>query len=340
VRAVVADAFGDVGAVRVADVPRPEVGARDVLIRVAYAGVNPSDWKELAGGLADSQGRSLVVPSRHYTFPMITGRDASGVVAAVGAEVTDLDIGQPVVTLSDGPAAWGTFAEFVRVRCDRVAPIPPTLSLREGAAFPVAATTAWQALGTLTAGAVRPGPHVLVHGGSGGVGTFAVQLACLSGASVAATARHANAAYVRSLGAELVVDYQAGPLQPAVRAWRPDGVEVVVDTVGGPSAVDLIDLIRPGGRLVSVATITDDDDGDELHMAAAARGVAHDVLIVTSKGARAQLSALADLLAAGRLRLPKLQVFELDGAAEALRTSRAGRVVGKLVLRVGDAERS
>lgn len=337
-RAAVVDAFGDVATVRLADLPQPEIGPRDVLIEVAHAGINPSDWKEIQGGLADADGRSLVVPQRHYSFPLVTGRDAAGVVVARGADVLDLEIGQPVITLSDGPAVPGTFAEYVRVRSDRVAPVPPTVDLRTAAALPVAGTTAWQALHPQRGAALGAGTSVVVHGGSGGVGTFAIQLAHQDGASVAATARRRNADYVGSLGAELVVDYEADDLRDAVAAWRPDGVDMVVDVVGAGQGSGLIDLLRPGGCLVSVATMTDDGDLRDRERAAAEAGVEHVLLVVSSRGARAQLIDLADRLETGALRVTALRSFAFADVAEALRTSRDDRPAGKLVLDVRPPE--
>lgn len=334
-RAAVVDAFGDVDTVRLAHLPTPEVGPRDVLIQVACAGINPSDWKEIQGGLADPDGRSLVVPGRQYRFPLVTGRDAAGVVVARGSDVLDLAIGQPVITASDGPAVPGTFAEYVRVRADRVAPVPAGLDLRLAAALPVAGTTAWQALHPGGRDVIRSGSAVLVHGAAGGVGTFAVQLARQDGAAVAGTARRRNADYVRSLGADLVVDYQTDDLRAAIRAWRLDGVDVVVDVVGARQGAELVDVIRPGGLLVSVATVTDDDDTGERDRAAAAAGVEHVVLVVTSRGARTQLGELAARLDAGTLRLPALRCFGFADVAEALRLSRDDRPPGKLILQVG-----
>jgi NADPH:quinone reductase len=304
-KAATFSAFGDVDQIRLSDVAVPVPGPRDVLIQVAYAGVNPSDWKEVSGALADGQGQSLIVPGRRYHFPMITGCDASGVITAIGAEVNGFQVGDRVVTLSDGPAKWGTFAEHAAVRADHVAKMPASLDFAAAAAYPVAATTAWQALFAKDKGALQRGDSALIHGAAGGVGTFALQFCRIRVVSTAAACRAANAEYVRTLGAEIAIDYERGDIPSSVRAWRPRGVDVLLDAVGGESIADPCSLIRSGGRLVNIATITHDGDVQRQRAEAAARGVERIPAVGTSRGCQDQLNRFAHWFDSGELTRPR-----------------------------------
>jgi NADPH:quinone reductase-like Zn-dependent oxidoreductase len=338
VRAAAAGRFGDLTEVRLVNVAKPTLRAREVLIQVAYAGVNPSDWKEVVGALADSDGMSLIVPGRRYEFPMVTGRDAAGIVAEVGAEVADVRVGDRVVTASDGPGKSGTFAEYVAVRSDRVAPMPSRLDFAGAAAYPVAALTAWQAMLSDDKGRLEKGNSVLIHGAAGGVGSYAVQFARLVGLPVAATCRAANADYVRSLGADHIIDYQTDDIESSLLSWRPGGVDALIDAVGVGSLADPCALIRPGGRWVSVATMTADGDIEAERDAAAERHVEKVFAVVTSRGSRDLLKQFAEWFDRGELQVPELTTFDLSEAAKALEVSRSGRVRGKMVLRVANLD--
>lgn len=202
------------------EIATPEPAPGEVRIRVAYAGVNPADWKNRQGMLA---------AFRPYVFPYVLGFDAAGVVDALGEGVTGFAVGDRVFTPTNhGQGAQGSYAELVVANVDRVAPIPDAMDFRSAAALPVAALTAWQAL--QHNGGVQPGQQVLVHGGSGGLGGFAVQFAKAAGAQVAATCSTANVAYLAGLGADLVIDYVSDDVTATLKEWAPEGLDLVVNT--------------------------------------------------------------------------------------------------------------
>jgi NADPH2:quinone reductase len=318
--------FGDAGAFQLIPLPVPTPGPGEVLIRVAYAGVNPADWKDREGYF-----------SQFYDvqFPHIVGFDASGTIAAIGEGVTGFAPGDRVLTVSaHGQGGQGSYAEYLPVPADRVATIPDELSLEQAAVLPVAALTAWQALHDKGRGHLQPGQAVLINGGAGGVGTFAVQFARLCGARVAATCSAANADYVRGLGAELVIDYRRGRLPEAIAGWATGGVDLLVDAVGPDSLPEVSRLVRPGGRLVSIATLNRDGDIEALTAAAAAHGIHRIFAVMDDENSGPRLSAIAAQVARGELQLPPIETFALAEVATAHRMIETGHVRGKLALRV------
>ncbi len=326
-RASVIDGFGGPEQLHLAEVPTPKAGAGEVLVRVAYAGVNPADWKCREGWLA------LFFT---YEFPFIVGFDAAGVVAALGEGVTGLSLGDRVVTASNqGRGAWGSYAQFVASDAERVARLPESVSFVDAAALPTAGMTAWEAV--FDVAATQAGQRVLVNGGAGGTGSFAIQLARLAGARVAATCSPANAEYVWSLGAERAIDYRGESVAAAVRRWAPEGVDLVVDTVGQGSLLESVDLVRRGGVVAPIATlIANEPQADRAR--AAANGVRVVPTMSSFPNQPRQLRALVAAMAAGKIRAPALEILALEQAAEAHRRVQAGHVRGKLLLRVaGDA---
>lgn len=335
-RAVALHAFGGPEILAVHELPLPALGHRDVLIRVAYAGVNPADWKECEGALATADGSSAIVPSRRYQFPVVPGLDASGVIAATGPEVNGYAVGDRVVTVSDGPAKWGTYAEYVAVRSDHIAPMPAVLDFAGAAAYPVAGMTGWQALFDADKGRLADGDSVLIHGAAGGVGSYAVQCARARGVRVAATCRTSNVDYVCSLGAECVIDYMTQDIVAELRAWAPGGVDAIVDAVSMGTLRDPFSLLKPGGRWVSIATMTGDGDIEADQRAAAACGFEKIFAVVGSRRCRQQLDEIGALIATGAVGTPPLTLFDLDEAGAAHRLMKTGHVRGKIVLRVAD----
>ena len=195
-KAMIIEQTGGPEVLKYAEMPTPEPAAGEVLVKIAYAGVNPADWKNRQG---------MLEQYRPYYFPYIVGFDAAGVVAAVGEGVTEFSPGDRVVTPTNhGQGGQGSYAEYAVANVDRVARIPDTLSFKQAAALPVAALTAWQAL--FVRGDIQPGQKVMIHGGSGGLGGFAVQFARLKGAQVAASCSTANVDYLQTLGVERVID--------------------------------------------------------------------------------------------------------------------------------------
>jgi NADPH:quinone reductase len=321
-QAIVFDRFGAADVLRLAmlAIPRPAPG--EVLIAVAYAAVNPADWKTREGWL-----------SRYFTyeFPFVPGFDVAGRVAAVGDGVTGLTPGDRVVAVSNqGLGQSGAYAEYVIAAAERVVALPDHVTLADAATLPTAGMTAWAAV--IDSNAVAAGGQVLVHGGAGGTGGFAIQLARRAGAKVAATCSPGNSDYVRRLGAEYAID-RHGDIAAQLCAWAPDGVDLVVDTVGQGSLPEAVSLTRPGGTVAPIATLIADEPPHDAALAAA-RGVR--ILPVSSTFADQgrQLRGLVAALAAGQISAPAVTMLPLAEAAAAHRQVEAGRVRGKLLLEV------
>jgi len=325
-QAIVIDRFGGPEELRLAEVPTPEPGPGQVLVRVAYAGINPADWKDREG---------LVAGFYEASFPHILGFDAAGTVAAVGPGVDDFAPGDRVFTTSDhGDGVAGSYAEYLLVSAPRLAKVPPQVDLAPAAATPVAALTAWQALFAPERGDLQAGQRVLIHGGSGGVGSFAVQFAAHRGAHVAATCGAANLDYVRELGTECALDYRDDGYLNALRAWAPDGLDLIVDAVGGDTLPGKLELLRPGGRLVSIATLVADGDIAAETAEAEALGVRKIFAIMDSREAGRELEEIGQLLAAGAVRPPPIEVYPMAEVRDAHERIQSGHVRGKLVLEI------
>ena len=298
--------FGGPEVLRVEDVPRPDVGPHDVLIRVIAASFNPIDAKVRDGSMKQAIARPL---------PIVLGWDAAGIVEEVGADVTGFARGDAVFTYPEFRRG-GTYAEFVAVDHTQVAKKPQTVSFADAAALPMTAQAAWMAI--VTTAAVSQGQRVLIHGGAGGLGTIAVQLAHARGAEVIATASATDLPLVTGLGADQAIDYRTTRFQDVVR-----DVDVVLDTLGGQTQDDSWAVLKPGGILVATAQPPSAER-------AQAAGVRAQFIFTPPSGAvLAQIAALVD---AGSLR-PVIGL-ELDLARAAVAHTPAGRRAGKTVLHV------
>jgi NADPH:quinone reductase-like Zn-dependent oxidoreductase len=280
----------------------------ELLIRVAAAGVNPVDWKARAGHLKDWLQHQL---------PLIPGWDVSGTVEAAGNGVSDFKRGDEVFGMLD-LTRNGAYAEYAVARAVDMARKPASVSHVDAASLPIAALTAWQAL--FDVARLAPGQTVLIHGAAGGVGHFAVQFAKLKGARVIGTASSRNTGFVRELGAEQVIDYQTTRFEKAVR-----GVDVVLDTIGGDTQQRSWQVLKKGGILV--ATL-----GIDTPQAARDFGVRSEGMFVHSDAG--QLSQIAAMIEAKKLRPYISSTPALADAAKAHEQSEAGHVRGKIVLQV------
>jgi NADPH:quinone reductase-like Zn-dependent oxidoreductase len=253
----------------------------------------------------------------HDRTPTIPSHEVSGVVEELGHGVTHVVVGEEVYGLvpfdHDGAAA-----DYVAVRARDLAPKPVTLDHSRTAALPLSALTAWQAF--TEQAHVLSGNHVLVHGGAGGVGAFAVQIAKALGARVTATASAGDIEYVRSLGADVVIDYKATPFEEVV-----SDVDVVLDPIGGRTAEASLGVLNDGGSLISLA-------GPPAVRLPEGRDLSARFFIVEPE--RSQLIELARLVDDGRLRVEVAEVFPLEDAAAAYEYGRTGRRRGKVVLQV------
>jgi NADPH:quinone reductase-like Zn-dependent oxidoreductase len=321
------EGFGSPTQAKPGELPKPETRPDDLLVHVSAAGVNPVDWKEMAGYLAQVYGE--------YSGGWAPGFDACGTVAEVGSNVSGFSVGERVVLLSDRrDGQSGTLAEYVRVPARLAAEAPAKASDAEVAAIPTAGLTAYQGLFRPDVGTLKAGQSVLVIGGSGGVGGFAVAYAHAVGAKTAATARDVNLDYVRSLGADLAIDYKNEDVAGAVRRWMPDGVDCILDSGSSGNQPGLLDMIKPGGRLVIVATYVNDADIEKLTEQAKSRGIAVHYLIMDLATLQQDLAATAKLIDDGKMKLPETTIYPLERGAEALAAIQAGGVRGKLIVSI------
>lgn len=315
-KAILFTHYGDLDVLKYGEMPDPHPGPGEVRIHVRAAGVNPVDFKIRKGYLKERMPNQL---------PIIPGWDAAGVIDMVGKGVSSLAKGDEVYAYCRKPVIqFGTYAEYVVVPETFVALKPKKASFEEAASIPLAALTAWQSL--FDAAGLKAGQSVLIHAGAGGVGGFAIQLAKNAGARVIATGSAKNHAYIRSLGADHVIDYTVGDFRTAVKSLYPDGVDVVYDTVGGEVQVRSGDVIRPGGTIVSILAYDDEE-------ALKRRGIQTKYVFVSPN--RDQLRALAGLYDEGKLTTHLAKVYPLSHAAEAHRQIETSHTAGKLVLTVG-----
>lgn len=330
-RAMVFDSYGDPEVMCLRDVPVPEPQEGEVLIRVAYAGVNPADSKTRAGHVARRGYRD-------YALPFVTGRDASGVIERTGANVAEFKEGDRVITWSSSDGkTWGSYAEFVRVPAKNVSPMPRSLDFAQAATIPIAALTAFQSLFHAEKGGLTPGQRVLINGAAGGVGSFAVQFAKSGGVLAAATCGTQNVAYVKSLGADCVIDYKAEDVCQAVCDWSSfEGVDVVLDAVGAATLPQALDMLRPGGRLINILTVTADGDIESDKKEAERRGFRKILSVIDLERARQSIAEITRLIDGGLVHVPPINVLALEDAARAHRMIDTGHVRGKLLLKVAE----
>lgn len=304
--------FGGPDQLRPRAMPRPQPAGGEVLIRVVSAGVNPVDCLIRSGALRDH------VPA---SFPLIPGWDVAGVVEELGDGAGRFRKGDRVWACARKPAAqWGTYAEYVAVAEEAVARMPAKLLFEEAAAVPLAALAAHQCL---FAGQATPLETVLVHASAGGVGHFAVQLAKLHGARVLGTASGANQPFLLNLGAEAAIDYASEDLREAVLRRCPGGVDLVIDLIGADTLARSYEVVKRGGRLVSLA---DEPDPD----VAADGGITAHSRFVEPSGEL--LDEIARLFDRQQLSVHVQKIYPLAKAAEAHRVVEEGHVKGKLVL--------
>lgn len=307
-KAAYIEAYGPLEqAVRVGERPAPQAGDSDVLIEVRAAGINPIDWK-----IAEGHAKAWIP----LALPAVLGNEASGVVKAAGSRVTRFKPGDEVYVRVDGARA-GAYAELLATDEKFVALKPRGVDFAAAAAVPLAGLTAWQILTEQMK--LQRGQTVLVHAGSGGVGSFAIQFAKHMGARVVTTAGPQGVELARSLGADAVVDYTTQRFEDAAK-----DVDAVFDTIGGETQARSLKVLKRGGVLASIvgAAVKPED--------AAAAGVQLKAVLMRPDGA--QLDEIARLIDAGAVKPVVERTFPLGEAKQALMTSRAGRAKGKLVL--------
>jgi len=331
-KAFIIDRYGKKEVGRIGEMPDPEVRDDDVLIRIHAASINPLDTKTRSGEF------KLILP---YRLPLILGNDMAGTVVRVGARVRNFKPGDEVYARPDDDRI-GTFAEFIAVKESSLALKPANLSMVEAASVPLAALTAWQVL--VETAKLKKGQKVLIHAGSGGVGTIAIQLAKHLGAFVATTTSTANIGWVKALGADVVIDYKQQDFATVLR-----GYDVVLNSLGTNELNKSLQVLKPGGHLISIS-------GPPTPTFAVARGLAwplQQVLRLLSFGIRkkakkiggeytfvfmradgAQLREITSLIESGAIRPVVDKVFPFQDTHRALAYVDSGRAKGKVVVQV------
>lgn len=331
-KAFLIDRYGKQETGRIGDMPEPDLRDDDVLIQVRAASINPLDSKIKSGEF------KLILP---YRFPLILGNDVSGTVVRVGARVSQFKPGDDVYARPDDDRI-GTFAEFIAIKASSVALKPTNISMVEAASLPLVTLTASQVL--VETAKLKKGQKVLVHAGSGGVGTIAIQLAKHLGAFVATTTSTSNIPLVKALGADVVIDYRQQDFAAVLRDY-----DVVLSSLGSDVLHQSLQVLKPGGHLISVS-------GPPTPAFAAARGLTwplRQVLRLLSYGIRrkakqknieysfvymradgTQLQAITALVEAGAIRPVVDQVFAFEDILQALAYSDSGRAKGKIVVQM------
>ena len=304
-KAAYIEQFGGPEVLQYGDLPDPVAAAGQVVVDVAAASVNGADWRVRAGQYGQA------------TFPLVLGRDFSGSVAALGAGVDDLKIGDAVFGVLEA-GREGAYAEKLAITAAIVAKKPDGLSHIDAAALALTGLTA--VISVETTLKLQRGETILIQGGAGGVASFAIQLAKHLGARVITTTSAANADYVRSLGADEVIDYNTQDFTGAVKAC-----DAVFDTVGGEVAQKSFAVLKPGGRAAFIASGPQAPKPDRGDVTALRPAVGR---------ARAPLERIAALVTAGAVRPPEVKLYRLAQAAQAHRLSESRHFRGKLVFQV------
>lgn len=331
-KAFVLSRYGKKRALQLTDVPAPELRDDEVLVQVHAAGLNQLDTK-----IRDGEFK-LILP---YQLPLVLGHDVAGEVVQVGARVRHFKAGDEVYARADD-FRIGTFAELVAVKESSLALKPKNLTMDEAASMPLVALTAWQAL--VEKANLKKGQKVFIQAGSGGVGTFAIQLAKHLGATVATTASAGNAALVKRLGADVVVDYKTQDFEDVLRDY-----DVVLHSQDAKTLKKSLRVLRAGGKLISISGPPDPEFGMEIGAPAFVKlvmrllssgirrrakslGVGFSFLFMKADGG--QLREITRLLDAGVIRPVVDRVFPFESTNNALAYVEAGRAKGKVVIHV------
>lgn len=331
-KAFVADRYEKKRALRLAEMPTPELRDDELLVEVHAAGVNQLDFK-----IRDGEFK-LILP---YRLPLILGHDVAGVVVKAGPQARRFKVGDEVYARADD-FRIGTFAEFVAVRESSLALKPRGLTMEEAASIPLVGLTAWQAL--VERAQLRKGQKVFIQAGSGGVGTFAIQLAKHLGASVATTTSAANVALVKGLGADVVVDYKTQHFEEVLRDY-----DLVLHSQDGQTLDKSLRVLKAGGKLISISGPPDHSFGEAIaaprfvklvmrllsagvRRRAGRRGLDYAFLFMKANGA--QLQEITRLIEAGAIRPVIDKVFPFEATNAALSYVEAGRAKGKVVIKI------
>ncbi|MDC3412116.1 NADP-dependent oxidoreductase [Aquibacillus sp. 3ASR75-11] len=309
-KAIVINEYGSKEVLKETEIPKPDITDDQVLVEVHATSINPIDWKTRAGYLQEKLD---------FSFPIILGWDVAGTIVEVGDKVTDYQIGDEVFAR---PATTpnGTYAEFTAVDENLLAKKPENVTFEEAASIPLVGLTAWQCLVDITN--IKKGDTVLIHAGSGGVGSIAIQLAKHFGAFVATTASEQNEAYVKELGADQFINYKTQNFEEELSDF-----DIVLDTMGGDILEKSYTVLKRGGKLVTIAGQPNDD-------AAAKYGITAKFHWLEPDGT--QLQKLADLLNKEIIKPQVGHVFDFseEQLQKAHELSETHHAKGKIVVKV------
>ncbi len=331
-KAFILDRYGKSEPLRMADLPEPEPREGEVLVKVCAASVNILDSKIRSGEF------KLLLP---YKTPFVLGHDVAGIVVRVGPRVQRFKQGDEVYARPDD-LGIGTFAEFVAVKESALALKPRNITMEEAASLPLVGLTAWQAL--VEKGKLKKGQKVFIQAGSGGVGTFAIQLAKHLRATVATTTSASNASWVKELGADVVIDYHQNDFEDVLKDY-----DLVLNSQDGKSLKKSLNILKPGGRLISISGPPDPVFAEEIkanwgvkqilrllswetRKKAKQREVDYSFLFMKANGD--QLREISKLVESGAVRPVVDKVFPFDATNDALNYVERGRAKGKVIIKV------
>lgn len=330
-RAMVIDRYGKVP-MRLAEMPTPEIGEYEVLAEIHAASINPVDFK-----IRDGKVKLLL----KYKMPLILGNDFSGVVAKVGAKVTRFKVGDEIYA-RPRKSKIGTFAEYIAIHEEDIALKPKNLSFEEAASIPLVGLTTYQALADIMQ--LQKGQKILIQAGAGGVGTFAIQLAKIMGAFVATTASEAGANIVKSLGADEIINYKTEKFEEKLKNY-----DAVFDTLGGEILEKSFEVVKSGGKIVSVSGLPNARFGREYgsgffktllfsaltHKLTALEKKHHvQYSFLFMKPSGEQLRTIANYIEAGKIKPIIDKVYPFEHAQEAMEYAETGRAKGKIIVKI------
>ncbi|MFL1664146.1 NADP-dependent oxidoreductase [Bacillus cereus] len=330
-KAMIIDRYGKVP-MRMAEVPTPEINGYEVLAEIHAASINPIDFK-----IRDGKVKMLL----KYEMPLILGNDFSGVITKVGSQVTRFKVGDAIYA-RPRKNKIGTFAEYIAIHEDDIALKPKNLSFEEAASIPLVGLTSYQALHDIMH--LQKGQKILIHAGSGGVGTFAIQLAKIMGATVTTTASEAGSDLVKSLGADQIINYKTEKFEEILKNY-----DAVFDTIGGTTLEKSFNIIKSGGNIVSVSGMPNARFGKgfgsgffktllfslaskKLTALEKKHNAQYSFLFMKPSGD--QLRTIANYIEAGKIKPVIDRVFPFEDAQKAMEYSESGRAKGKIIVKI------
>lgn len=313
-KALILKQFGGIENFSMEEIPEPQVGKGEVLIQVKAIGINPVDVKTRAGGGQASQYKD--------NQPIILGWDVAGIVTRVADDVTDFAVGDEVFGTINFPGKGGAYAQYALSPAGQIARKPANISFEEAAASTLSALTAWQAL--VDTGHIKKGDRVLIHGGAGGVGNYAVQIAKHMGCHVITTAGAGDTDFVKSLGADEVIDYKNQKFEELVK-----DIDFILDTVGGENFVRSLQVLKPDGMIVLLPS-NKKEEADKAAQEHHIRNYRH--ILMHSDGE--DMQHIASMLSDGSLKVHIDKTFPFAQIPQAHQEMETGKVKGKIVITV------